>query len=389
MKKHSVTAVIALMLVALMLMSTGCSFKDMISSPGETETSELPAENNDTSESAEDGQSPAGTTEADSSGGTETAQPVRESFADTIDAIKDSVVAINVYGTAYDYFYREYPTEGAGSGVIISPDGYIVTNNHVVTGGNSITVFLQDGTDYPARVVGSDETGDLAVLKIDAKGLTAAKIGNSSTLRVGDVAIAVGNPLGELQGTVTKGIISALDRELTIDNRTMTLLQTDAAINPGNSGGGLFDSNGTLIGIVCAKSSSGNAEGLGFVIPIDIAKPIFDDLIDYGYVTGRPTLGLTTVDISNNISAWQNGVDWIGVYVSEVTEDGPADAAGIKRVDYIHTVDGKVISSTSELEAAVSAKSVGDRVELEIWRGSSRMTVTVTLGEENNAATRS
>lgn len=389
MKKHSVTAVIALMLVALMLMSTGCSFKDMISSPGETETSELPAENNDTSESAEDGQLPAGTTEADSSGSTETAQPARESFADTIDAIKDSVVAINVYGTAYDYFYREYPTEGAGSGVIISPDGYIVTNNHVVTGGNSITVFLQDGTDYPARVVGSDETGDLAVLKIDAKGLTAAKIGNSSTLRVGDVAIAVGNPLGELQGTVTKGIISALDRELTIDNRTMTLLQTDAAINPGNSGGGLFDSNGTLIGIVCAKSSSGNAEGLGFVIPIDIAKPIFDDLIDYGYVTGRPTLGLTTVDISNNISAWQNGVDWIGVYVSEVTEDGPADAAGIKRVDYIHTVDGKVISSTSELEAAVSAKSVGDRVELEIWRGSSRMTVTVTLGEENNAATRS
>ncbi|MDD6312167.1 MAG: trypsin-like peptidase domain-containing protein [Firmicutes bacterium] len=389
MKKHSVTAVIALMLVALMLMSTGCSFKDMISSPGETETSELPAENNDTSESAEDGQSPAGTTETDSSGGTETAQPVRESFADTIDAIKDSVVAINVYGTAYDYFYREYPTEGAGSGVIISPDGYIVTNNHVVTGGNSITVFLQDGTDYPARVVGSDETGDLAVLKIDAKGLTAAKIGNSSTLRVGDVAIAVGNPLGELQGTVTKGIISALDRELTIDNRTMTLLQTDAAINPGNSGGGLFDSNGTLIGIVCAKSSSGNAEGLGFVIPIDIAKPIFDDLIDYGYVTGRPTLGLTTVDISNNISAWQNGVDWIGVYVSEVTEDGPADAAGIKRVDYIHMVDGKVISSTSELEAAVSAKSVGDRVELEIWRGSSRMTVTVTLGEDNNAATRS
>lgn len=389
MKKHSVTAVVALMLVALMLMSTGCSFKDMISSPGETETSEITAENNYTSESAEDGQLPSGTTEADSSGGTETAQPVRESFADTIDAIKDSVVAINVYGTAYDYFYREYPTEGAGSGVIISPDGYIVTNNHVVTGGNSITVFLQDGTDYPARVVGSDETGDLAVLKIDAKGLTAAKIGNSSTLRVGDVAIAVGNPLGELQGTVTKGIISALDRELTIDNRTMTLLQTDAAINPGNSGGGLFDSNGTLIGIVCAKSSSGNAEGLGFVIPIDIAKPIFDDLIDYGYVTGRPTLGLTTVDISNNISAWQNGVDWIGVYVSEVTEDGPADAAGIKRVDYIHSVDGKVISSTSELEAAVSAKSVGDRVELEIWRGSSRMTVTVTLGEENNAATRS
>lgn len=201
-------------------------------------------------------------------------------------AVKPTVVEITTE-TAMSYRYGrgrmvgQYISEGAGSGVILTEDGYIATNYHVINGANSVTVRLSDGTEYPASVIGASEMDDLAVLKIDASALTPAVMGDSSNLLVGDGAVAVGNPLGELGGTVTDGIISALDREITLDGVSMTLLQTSAAINPGNSGGGLFNLRGELIGIVNAKSAGSEIEGLGFAIPINAAQPILERII-YG-----------------------------------------------------------------------------------------------------------
>ncbi|MEA4833123.1 MAG: trypsin-like peptidase domain-containing protein [Oscillospiraceae bacterium] len=308
----------------------------------------------------------------------------RSGIADIIDEIADSVVAINVSGTATDYFNRTYPTEGSGSGVIISTDGYIMTNNHVVTGGNSITVFLRNKESYPATVIGVDEETDIAVLKINKTGLAPARIGISSTLRIGDMTIAIGNPLGELQGTVTTGIVSALDRQITIDDRSMALMQTDAAINPGNSGGGLFDSNGDLIGIVTAKQSAAGIEGLGFFIPVDNAKPIVADLIESGYVTGRPSIGIDTITISSKYSAMINGVNWLGVYVYNMDSDGAAAKAGIKRADYISSVDGETISTEERFWEIINSKKIGDKVDIEIKRQNDTITITVTIQEKKS-----
>ena len=275
-------------------------------------------------------------------------------------------------------------TEGSGSGVIISEDGYIVTNNHVITGGNSITVFLNNGDTYNATLVGADDRTDIAVLKIEGKNLSAAKWGVSSTLRVGDYAIAIGNPLGEYQGTVTFGIVSALNRDITIDGETMNMFQVDAAVNPGNSGGGLFDSNGTLIGIVSAKSSVTTGEGLGFVLPIDSIKPIVSDIIQYGYVTGRPTLGFKTADITSMASAAFNGVNWIGVYVNGVTKGSNAETAGLQFRDYIASVDGESIKTSDRLYEILESKSVGDTLVLEIWRNNLSFDVILIIEEEKN-----
>ena len=184
-------------------------------------------------------------------------------------------------------------TVGSGSGVIVTSDGYIVTNNHVVEGADAIKVHLEDGTEYPATLIGTDSYTDLAVIKIDATGLPAATLGNSGDMLVCDTVYAIGNPLGVLASSVSEGIISGLDRVIEIEGQEMTLMQTTAAVNPGNSGGGLFNSKGELIGIVNAKSSGTDVEGLGFAIPIDSAKQIIMDLIDLGYVSGRPYLGIS------------------------------------------------------------------------------------------------
>jgi serine protease Do len=206
---------------------------------------------------------------------------------------QNSVVEIKTEAIQTGNFMRQYVSEGAGSGVIISSDGYIVTNNHAIENAQNITVTLRDGTSYSGKLVGTDSKNDVAIIKIEATGLSAAEIGDSSSLQVGDLAVAIGNPLGELGGTVTDGIISALDREITLGNETMTLLQTNAAINPGNSGGGLFNEQGQLVGIVVAKSSGSDVEeGLGFAIPINNVKDVISDLQNYGYVKGRPVLGI-------------------------------------------------------------------------------------------------
>ena len=275
--------------------------------------------------------------------------------------------------------FQQYVSSGAGSGVILTQDGYIVTNHHVIEGANSIVVRTRSGDEYKATLIGSDEQSDLAVLKIDATGLTTAVLGDSTKLEVGDLAIAIGNPLGELGGSVTSGIISALDREMNIDGQTMTLLQTDAAVNPGNSGGGLFDANGDLIGIVNAKSSGENVEGIGFAIPISTAKDIIDELIDNGEITSRPTLGVSLYNVDSETAAAQLGVDNTGVYIVQIVDGGCADKAGLKTGDRITAVDDSVVSSASDVKTALNKHKVGETITITVDRDGRSMDFKVSL----------
>lgn len=275
--------------------------------------------------------------------------------------------------------FQQYVSSGAGSGVILTQDGYIVTNHHVIEDANSITVRTRSGDEYNASLVGSDEQSDLAVLKIDATGLTPAVLGDSTTLEVGDLAIAIGNPLGELGGSVTSGIISALDREMTIDGQTMTLLQTDAAVNPGNSGGGLFNANGDLIGIVNAKSSGENVEGIGFAIPISTATDIIDELISNGEVTSRPTLGVSLYNVEDEMTASQLGVDSTGVYIVQIVDGGAADNAGLRSGDRIVSVDGSEVSSASDVRAALNKHKIGESISITVERNGQTQDFDVAL----------
>lgn len=275
--------------------------------------------------------------------------------------------------------FQQYVSSGAGSGVILTQDGYIVTNHHVIEDANSITVRTRSGDEYNASLVGSDEQSDLAVLKIDATGLTPAVLGDSTTLEVGDLAIAIGNPLGELGGSVTSGIISALDREMTIDGQTMTLLQTDAAVNPGNSGGGLFNANGDLIGIVNAKSSGENVEGIGFAIPISTATDIIDELIANGEVTSRPTLGVSLYNVEDEMTASQLGVDSTGVYIVQIVDGGAADNAGLRSGDRIVSVDGNEVSSASDVRAALNKHKIGESISITVERNGQTQDFDVAL----------
>ena len=305
------------------------------------------------------------------------------SLTDVSSIVSPSVVAITteVMTSSNTWFGGQYVESGAGSGVIMSEDGYIITNNHVVSGASNVTVTLQDGSTHPATVVGADSQSDIAVVKIDATGLTPAVMGDSDKLAVGETVLAVGNPLGELSGTVTNGIVSALNREVTVNNQKMTLIQTNASISPGNSGGGLFNAEGDLIGIVNAKSVSDNAEGLGFAIPVNTAIQVATDLIQNGYVSGRPVMGVTVVTISDAQTAAQYGVSSYGVYVAEVTENGPAAQAGVQKGDRIVSVDDTLIESNNDLTDLISSHAVGDTLNVQLSRDRQLMNVQVTLGE--------
>ncbi|MGE4549355.1 MAG: S1C family serine protease [Intestinibacillus sp.] len=293
----------------------------------------------------------------------------------------DSVVEITTESVETGSDLRQYISSGAGSGVVLSSDGYLVTNNHVIDGASKIYVTLHSGQNYAAVLVGTDSKTDIAVLKIEATGLKPAAIGDSDALVVGETAVVVGNPLGQLGGTVTNGIISAKEREITLDGRTMSLLQTNAAINPGNSGGGLFDSDGKLIGIVVAKSSGEDIEGLGFAIPINNVTDIVSQLINAGYVSGRIDLGMSLVDVSNAQTAMLYGVRWIGVYIESVGASSNAAKAGLKAGDRIVSVNGTKISSMSDLNSALDKLSVGDTAQFTIVRSSTTYTVSFTLQE--------
>jgi serine protease Do len=313
---------------------------------------------------------------------TSTSQAGQEvlSIAEIAAIASPSVVEITTEVRVTGQMMQQYTAEGAGSGVILSDDGLIVTNFHVIEEAETITVRLTDGTTYAAAVVGSDQEMDLAVLKINASGLQAATLGDSSKLAVGDLTVAIGNPLGELGGTVTDGIISALDREITIDNETMNLLQTNAAINPGNSGGGLFDSSGSLVGIVNAKSSGSDVEGLGFAIPINDARPVIEQLISYGYVQGRIDLGLTLIDISDRQTAMMYRVSQLGVYVLKVTGSS-AELAGFAVGDCIVSVDGQEVATSTELNVVLDRHAVGDVLPVVVLRDGQNVALSLTLAE--------
>ena len=288
------------------------------------------------------------------------------SYADIAKETMDSVVEIQTETMSTNKLFAQAVESGAGSGVILSEDGYIVTNNHVIEGANTITVKTRDGKSYNAKLIGTDSSTDLAVIKIDATGLKPAVLGNSSELQVGDTAIAIGNPLGELGGTVTTGIVSALDREVTIDNQTMHLLQTNAAINPGNSGGGLFNDQGELIGIVNAKSSGSNIEGLGFAIPIDRAKDVITSLIDNGYVKGRASLGVTlTTGTTNNPLSNESSTQ---VYIIEVQEGSAAAKAGLQAGDQILKVDDTDVEEIADVKTAVNSHKAGETMNITILK---------------------
>lgn len=296
----------------------------------------------------------------------------------------NSVVEIKTEAVVTDSWMQQYVTEGAGSGVIISSDGYIVTNNHVIESSNKINVTLKNGTSYEASLIGRDDETDLAVIKIDASNLTPVVYGNSSALEVGDLSVVIGNPLGSLGGTVTAGIVSALDRSITIDGKSMSLLQTDASINPGNSGGGMFNQNGELVGIVVAKSSGSDVEGLGFAIPVNKVKTIAQELADYGYVRGRIDTGLTFVDLTSMRNAIYYGVRSLGIYIKSVDSD-LAQKAGFQSGDMIYYVGETKIDTASDLTGAFDGYKVGDKVEITIVRDNQMQQLTLTLGEKTSS----
>lgn len=299
--------------------------------------------------------------------------------------VSPSVVVITteqvVYST-WSWYGQSQVQSGAGSGVIISEDGYIMTCDHVISGASNIIVTIGD-TDYTATVVGEDSDSDIAIIKIDATGLTPAVMGDSDSLTVGEEVVAVGNPLGELGGTVTNGIISALNRSVTVEGKNMTLIQTNASVSPGNSGGGLFNMAGELIGIVNAKSSDSDAEGLGFAIPINNAMQIAQDLLENGYVTGRPVLGITVYAVTDAATAQQLGVSTYGVYIVNVESGSGAAKAGLQPGDRIVSIENTEVTTNDALTAEIQKHSVGDTLSLTIARSGQIMTFEVTLGEKN------
>mgnify|MGYP000331850842 CR=1 FL=1 len=276
---------------------------------------------------------------------------------------------------------QEQPFQALGSGVIIdATKGYVITNYHVIQEADEIKVTLKDGREFTAKKIGEDQQSDIALLQIlKPSNLTQIAIADSDKLRVGDFAVAVGNPLGTLSNTVTDGIVSALNRQVTVQNNDMTLIQTDASISPGNSGGGLFNANGELIGIVNAKSSYSEAEGIGFAIPINTAMEIGRQLIENGSVA-RPALGVKIMDVTDAQTAQQLGVSTMGVYVVEVTKGSGADAAGVQAGDRVLAVDDTAVSDSSALKNYLKDKGIGDTVNLQVERDGKVLTLAVTLG---------
>lgn len=265
----------------------------------------------------------------------------------------------------------ELVEQGSGSGIIISEDGYIVTNQHVISGAAEISVVLNTGDEYTAKLIGQDEKSDLAVLKIERTGLVPAILGDSEKLEVGEIAVAIGNPLGqELAGTVTAGVISALNRTMTVDNKVYNLIQTDAAINPGNSGGALVNRFGEVIGINTIKLSTNNIEGIGFAIAMSEAKPIIDDLISNGYVSGRPLVGIIVTENRNGLSVYS------------VAQGSGAANAGIRVGDLIVKADGDAINTSNKLNEIRDKKKPGEYITLTVIRNGELKDIKVLLGED-------
>ena len=294
-----------------------------------------------------------------------------------VDRAAASVVEISLNTQVRTFFGGMREAQSAGSGVILSEDGYIVTNHHVIENALEIYVRTYDDREFPARLVGSDAQTDLAVIKIDARGLRPVSFADSDEVRVGQTAVAIGNPLGTLGGTVTQGIVSATDRQITIEGQEMTLMQTSAAVNPGNSGGGLFNAGGELIGVVNAKSSGMDIEGLGFAIPSNIVREVVDDLMQRGFVTGRPELGIQVMQISDLETARYHGLNDIGIFVMGVSREN-----GLEPYDQILYIDGEEVETITQISEAVQAAGVGGQMEITVVRGGETIVVEATVGEQ-------
>ena len=296
-------------------------------------------------------------------------------------AVGPTVVGITNKAVARDWFNNPVETEGVGSGVIFRKDGYIVTNNHVISGAKEIIVSLSDGRSLKGKLVGKDELTDLAVVKVDADDLPTAVFGDSDHVVVGEPAIAIGNPMGlEFQGSVTAGVISALNRTLDVSDRRVKLLQTDAAISPGNSGGALVNADGEVIGINSAKVAASGVEGMGFSIPINTVQTVINEIIDKGYVA-RPYLGVSVFDPTTAARyGYQLNIDK-GVYIFRLILDGPCGKAGFQRGDIILEINGEEINSVSELRGKIASYQVGDKITIVYDRNDTKRKAEVTLEE--------
>ncbi len=307
--------------------------------------------------------------------------------ADIYEQNVDSTVGITTAVTTTNYWGYETQSAAAGSGFIVTEDGYILTNYHVVEKAESITVALYDGDSYDAELVGYDESNDIAVLKVDAEGLKPVTVGDSDALRVGDEVLAIGNPLGELTFSLTGGMISALDREITVSSGvTMDLIQTDCAINAGNSGGALFNMYGEVVGITNAKYSgngmSASIDNIGFAIPISRVASIAESIIKNGYIA-KPYIGVTISDVSEEALGY--GLPE-GASIRSVEEDSPAEEAGLQENDIVTAVDGQPVSGRRDLSAIVGAAQVDSELTLTVYRQGQEMEITVTVGEKTQEA---
>lgn len=304
-----------------------------------------------------------------------------KSVQEIVSMNENAVVEIRTESVVTDFWIQNYITQGAGSGVIINSNGYILTCNHVIENANTITVTTKNGAQYQAEVVGTDEQTDVAVIKIQGSGFDTAVIGDSSSLTIGDMAVAIGNPLGKLGGSASVGIISALDRNVEVEGKAMTLLQTDASINPGNSGGGLFDGYGNLIGIVVAKASdtSTSVEGIGFAIPINQATSIAEELIENGRVR-RPLIGVMLVDVSTEAAAKEYGVDDTGLYIDDVIGKNAMEA-GLQKGDIIKAINGVTLKGRDDLTKEINKNQVGDTVTITVMRDGELIDIESVLQE--------
>lgn len=303
------------------------------------------------------------------------------SIRDIAKLTMNSIVEINTETAVWGTRLGQYIAEGAGSGIIISSDGYIVTNNHVIDDANKITVKLNNGESYDATVIGTYSKSDIAVIKIEVTDLQPVVLGDSDKLWVGDTAVVVGNPLGSLGGSVTNGIISAMDREIDFGDTKMNLLQTNAAVNPGNSGGGLFNGRGELVGIIIAKSAGSDVEGIGFAIPINDVKEAIVELKMYGYKRGRVQLGVSLVDITDAWDAMMYKVDSMGVYIQSVEDGSDAKNAGIRAGDRVISIDGNKVTLSSDVKKCIEEKYPGDKIIVTVMRDGREKQISVELTE--------
>lgn len=319
----------------------------------------------------------------------------------TVENVENPVVAVaeitgpSVVGVSVTFYEQSFwgelaEGEAEGSGVIYSEDGYIITNYHVIqeavnSSNSAVKVTLANKEEYEAKIVGADETTDLALLKIEATGLTPAKFADSDKINVGEYAIAIGNPLGkEFAGSVTVGYISAVNRTITADGRTYNVIQTDAAINPGNSGGALVNSKGEVVGINTVKISDESVEGLGFAIPSNYALKIIEELKENGKIV-RPYIGIYGIDLDKTLASRNNLVE--GVYIYKISVNSPAQELGLQRGDVIVEFDGQKVLTINEINTIKNEKNIGDKVKIKVYRDGDYKEGVLTLGSDENVST--